>query len=144
MLAVLVVGDGLAVGIVDVAQLFEIGVGVPAQDEVDVSCLADDGLVAHALLLPSEVGDADDEVAFLLLLEQCGHAAGGLYGVEVGYALAFGLVDEACHLGCQSEDADLHAFATDDDVGLDESFDGCSCEVVVGAIRMPSTRLTRK
>ena len=67
MLAVLVITDHLAVKILYILKFCEIGMGVPAKDEVQTVRAGDNLLVADTFDIPPEMRKTDDEVAFLRL-----------------------------------------------------------------------------
>ena len=58
MLAVLVVGRGVAVSVVDISELLEISVTVAPEYEVDAARMAYHFLVAHAIFFPSQVSNS--------------------------------------------------------------------------------------
>ena len=143
MLAVLVDGHLPSVEVGDVAELLEVGVGVTAEDDVDAACLRNGAVVTLCTscactffgwaVVPSEVADADDEVALLLLLQQLHHLIGTGSRVEVPDSCAVGGCHETFELWTEGEDADLDVAASDDGVGFHDAFEDGAGEVVVGA-----------
>ena len=85
--------------------------GVASEHEVAAFDLTEEELVAIVGYVPSEVGDADDEVALLLLAENVDILLGGLGGIDEGDALTTTVEDEAFQLGSQGEEADLQSVA---------------------------------
>ena len=56
MLTVLVNGHRTAVKIVEILHLLHVGVGVPTQDDINVTGLGDDGVIIRlAVALPAKV-----------------------------------------------------------------------------------------
>ena len=78
------------------------------------------------------MGDADHEVALLLLAEDVDILLGGLSGIDIGDSLAVAVEDKALQLWSQGKDTDLDAIALQGDIRLDEPFEHSSRAVVVG------------
>ena len=134
MLAVLIHCHRLAVGVVDVFKLFEVSVGMAAEDDVDVGDGRDELVVVHVgSELPSQMGKTDYEVAFLLLLQHLSRGASRLYRVEISHTLVVLTHYEAVDLRAETYHSYLHAVTTHYGVRLDKSLGGSAREVAVGA-----------
>ena len=89
-----------------------------AQHEVAALRQTEELLIGILGNLPAEVGDADDEVALLLLAEDIDILLGRFSRVDVGDALAVAVEDQSLQGRSQREESDLHAIALQGDIGL--------------------------
>lgn len=133
VLALVVEGYEAPVGIGQVLGVLEVGMGVAAQDDVDAARGLNDGGVLVVAVAIAKMGQADDELAVLLVAQEVSHLLGYDGGMGVADARTIDCRDEALQLGGQAEDAHAHAGALLDGVGTDEALAGGTGEVVVGA-----------
>ena len=115
------------------------GVGVAADHEVDPAGLRDEGLV----FIVADVGQEDDQVALLFVVEVVRPAVGHLDVVELRQARGDGLGHVGGEVRLETDDADLHPAAVEDGVGLDDLAHLEAGEVEVGAddLRLGPDRL---
>ena len=97
ILTILVHRDLFAIEVGHIAQRLEERMAVPSEHEVDATCMADDHLVAHALLFPTEMRDEDHQVTFLLV-QLIGHLLSSSNRVEIFRIELVLLVDKSFHL----------------------------------------------
>lgn len=133
VLALMVEGNLAAVGVGQVFRVFEVGVAVAAQNDVDAPRAANDGRVLVVGRAVAQMGEADDEVALLLVAQLIGHLLGHGRGVVVDDSLAVGTRNEALQLWGQTEDAHAHACAFLYNIRLHQALAHGAREVVVGA-----------
>jgi len=133
MLTVLIDWNLLACLIGGILQFFHIGVGMTAQHEVAPLYPFEKQLIRIFRILPAEVGDADHDIALLLLAEDVDVLLCRLGGIEEGDALAVTVEHQTLHGWREGEDSNLHALALQRDIGLYQILEHCARAVVVGA-----------
>ena len=105
---------------------------VTAQHEVDASGSGHQFGIIDAVDVPTQVGEADDDVAFLLF-QHLHHLIRLLDGVEILEATVVCLAHQSSHLGTNAEDTNLQALALEDDIGFHDLGKFSAREVVVAA-----------
>ena len=134
VLAVVHEGDGVAVEVGIADGGIEIAVGVAAEDEVNAAGAGDElDIVDEVLNLPTEVAEADDDVATLASAQNGDDAIGLGDGVEVADAFAVLIGNEPFHGWSNAEYANTNALALDDGVGDDDIAEAGVADVVVAA-----------
>ena len=83
-----------------------------SEHEVAAFDLFEEEFVAIVGHVPAEVGDADDEIALLLLAEDVDILLGGLGRVDEGDALTTAVEDKAFQFGSQGEETSSVRYAS--------------------------------
>ncbi len=118
-LAVLDDRDRDAVKVRLVVRGLEVGVGMAADHEIHIAGTADEHLIQIRLVLETDVGEGDDEIALLLGLEVLGPLVDHLGVLEGGNPVGDILGDKNGDVRHKAYDPDAHTGLLDDGVRLD-------------------------
>jgi len=133
MLAVLIDRYLLACLIGGVLQFLHIGMGMSAQHEVAALYPFDKLLISIFRILPTEVRDADHDIALLLLAEDVDILLCRLSGIEEGDTLAVAVEHQTLQGWREGEDTYLHTIALQRDIGFHQILEHRARAVVVRA-----------
>ena len=114
------------------ARLGHLDMGVATYDDIDVRDIFSQGKIVHHTLVDAQVGEADDELA-ALLLQGIHVLAGAGDGIEVAGSRRDAGGHQRLEVCQQAEHADLEAAAFEHHVGLDHLTQEFVRELVVGA-----------
>jgi hypothetical protein len=89
-----------------------------AKHEVNTSGISDNFLITHTFLFPTEVRDADDEVA-VLLFQDVRHLLSRLHRVKILCGPIVLVINQAVEFRREPKDANLQAISLEDNVRLD-------------------------
>ena len=116
-----------------VVRGLEVGVGMAADHEIHIAGTADEHLIQIRLVLETDVGEGDDEIALLLGLEVLGPLVDHLGVLESRNPVGDLLGDKDGDVRHKAYDSDAHTGFLDDGVRLDVLGQSHIGEVVVGA-----------
>ena len=133
MLAVLVVGNELAVLVGCILHSRHVGVGMTTEHQVAALSQTDELLVRIVRDFPTQMAQTDNEVTLLLIAQDIDVPLGRLCRIEVGDALAITVEYQALQFGSSCEYTNLHPLSLQRDIGFNQILEHCSRTVVVGA-----------
>ena len=133
VLALMVNEDLVALLVVDVFRLIEIGMGVAAEDNVNARGVGNEIDVHIGRLSPTEMAKADDNVAMLLLTQMVDDGLRSLCWTCVAHTFVVISRHKSFGLRTNAKDAYTHARAFYYYIWFDKSMTRCAREVVVAA-----------
>ena len=131
VLALVIDDEFVAFLVAEVLWLIEVCVGVSAEQHVDACGAADEVLIHVGVVLPSEVAEADDEVARFFIPQAVDDGLCCLGGTCVAHSFEVLARDESFGLRADAEDAYAPARTFYYYIWADKSFARRACEVVV-------------
>lgn len=132
-LAVLVDWHRSAIQIIQILQLLEVGMAMTAQYQVDVTGSWGYLGIVDAIYLPAQVGDADDDITLLFLLQYLCHFLCLGDRIEILDAAIVDFGYQAGKFRTQAENANLQSLALDNGIRLYDICQFGTGEIIVGA-----------
>ena len=132
-LAVLVDWHRFAIEIIQILQLLEVGMAMTAQYQVDVTGGWGYLRIVDAIYLPAQVGDTDDDITLLFLLQYLCHFLCLGDRIEIFDTAIVGFCYQTGKFRTQSENTNLQSLALDNGVRLYDICQFGTSEIIVGA-----------